>query len=403
MKQNKQTRLKIALAKAIINQYGYSKGPVWFINLTIDNIKQVAQAMNSPLCELFSSDEKFKKCVHQVIVLVEDWHKRFAINNVLLKFDKGFTLISDFQILRELERIMGDNLFNVSGLMLFGNNSGKYYSHALAQIKGQYILPDELIAYNRCRNKDVDADTHNYQAYGYGVAHLNFPFATSLEAAPRDKELGYVPIICNDGTLINKYDEIFGDYLSRYSFSWHVGAILCQKLTGVEDIVPRLMYYLLEDIARGKLTEQISRPVYSSSGYLKDVEILDVPLQYPTVLLSQRWAKGEVFFPVPDGIYEPIGHIYYKLPDNFPNHKTEQEYPIIKLPQAISDMANAQEPYWHRLCSVKPWKFHWWDDKDQEFCGEITHASLDTYKEVHESAWNRETYLTYFSTLEFKL
>ena len=178
---------------------------------------------------------------------------------------------------------------------------------------------------------------------------------------------------------------------------------MCQKLTGVEDIVPRLMFYLLEDIARGKLTEQISRPVYSSSGYLKDVEILDVPLQYPTVLLSQRWAKGEVFFPVPDDIYEAIGHIRYRLPDNFPNHKIESEYPIIKLPQAISDMANSQEPYWHHLCSVKPWKFHWWDDKDQEFFGEITHASLDTHKEIHESVWNRKTYLTYFSTLEFKL
>lgn len=403
MKQDKKTRLKIELAKAIVNQYGYSKGPVWFIDLTIGNIKQVAQEMNSPLCKLFSSDEKFKKCVHQVIVLAQDWYKRFAINNVLLKFDEGFNLISDFQILRELGRMMGDNLFSVSRLMLFGNNKGKYYSHAQAQIEGKYILPDDLIAYNRCRNKDAETDTHNYQAYGYGVANLNFPFATSLNVASRDKELGYVPIICNDGTLINKYVEIFGDYLSSYSYSWHVRAILCQKLSGVEDIVPRLMFYLLEDIARGKLTEQISCPVYSSSGYLKDVEILDVPLQYPTVLLSQRWAKGEVFFPVPDDIYEAIGHIRYRLPDNFPNHKIEAEYPIIKLPQAILDMANSQESYWHRLCPVKPWKFHWWNDKDQEFFGEITQASLDTHKEIHESVWNRETYLTYFSTLEFKL
>ena len=80
MKQDKQTRLKIALAKAIINQYGYAKGPVWFIDLTIGNIKQVAQEMNSPLCKLFSSDEKFKKCVHQVIVLAQDWYIMFCSN-----------------------------------------------------------------------------------------------------------------------------------------------------------------------------------------------------------------------------------------------------------------------------------------------------------------------------------
>ena len=88
---------------------------------------------------------------------------------------------------------------------------------------------------------------------------------------------------------------------------------------------------------------------------------------------------------------------------NRPAKVTYDGYVGIQNAVNVLDMANSQEPYWHRLCSIKPWKFHWWNDKDQEFFGEITHASLDTYKEIHESVWNRETYLTYFSTLEFKL
>ena len=75
----------VVLAQEIINQYGYSKGPVWFMDLRDENLKQVAEKINSPLCQFFHDKESREKVSYHIWNLCMDWQQYYAVNNVFIQ------------------------------------------------------------------------------------------------------------------------------------------------------------------------------------------------------------------------------------------------------------------------------------------------------------------------------
>lgn len=392
----------VVLAQEIINQYGYSKGPVWFMDLRDKNLKQVAEKINSPLCQFFHDKESREKVSYHIWKLCMDWQQYYAVNNVLIKedgsFDKDYyKLITDFVVLRELERLLGDEkkvsppLLSIPEPLTFGNNTylwdekGRFCSQARQYTNKKSQIPQNLWLYNHSRNLPGEAFTYNYQAYAYG-SMSSYPGYTRASISDKDKAKGYIGMAYPSFKKTDKNPDMFAEN------GWVDGLrpiVICQKLQSVEEIIPRLLYYLLEDIANQKIMDSIARPAYTSKGNFDTVEFTDTPLPYPKVLLSQHWKEGKIFFPLANS------SSYYNLPPNFPNHKIAKGGYPIKLPQAIIDMANTKEPYWHRLCPPEPWKFHWWDKQGNEHFGGITYASIKLLQWV--------SWYPYFADLEYNL
>ena len=398
----------VDLAEAVINQYGYSKGPVWFIDQTEDNISKVAEQINSPLYQI-----SFSKVCNIVLVqkCIEDWWRYYAVNNLLIKQQENqkrdsFCLISDFIILRELEKLIGNykgcRCF-IGAETKFGNNNnfwdekGRFGSLSAYLTKGKDNIPRDICKYNHIREFPDMAYTYNYQTCMWGGIE-SFPLNSRTTISDKDEAMGYIGVAY---PCFNQGDHPTGLFSKGKWDDVRSNIVLCQKLKGSEEVIPRLMYYLLEDISQKKKLDRICRP---SSSFPNKGEYEDIPLPYPKVLLSQYWQEGKVFFPAPATWRH--GSPEYQLPPNFPNHKIANGGYPIKLPQAIIDMANTKELYWHRLCPPEPWKFHWWDKQGKEHLGGISHASIDFQENTYyipDSFRYEKEWVPYFSNLKFNL
>ncbi len=293
------------IAWALITQYGYKFGPVYFIDLTSDNIIKVAEQINSPWMKDLRAlgTVSSLECIDYIQSVVYEWNRTFELTNRLVKWESIFpeeyknpdykptiyySLSGEYQMLAALCQMLAPNHLPINEICW--NDLSYSQLNAISELCG---IPANLLPRH----------VTNYFTDVKFAASCNFKF-------PNDDKL--------DGKLFNGIEY----YNLGYDSSGK--KLLLRTLTDKEKIIFIGVASIMESIAQGILTD----------------------CTYPPITVYQRWKKGERFFREFNVKYSS----YNQKP--FPSEMKQKSSHGLELPDAVKKLLASGEEYWHRFCPI---------------------------------------------------
>lgn len=315
----------IEIAKAVIEQYGYQNGPVWFIDETVENISKVARQINSPWQEKFQNYKNVTDCEHYryVSFVIFDWGRTFGLNNLLLKYHNytnryHYMIKSEYQILSRLVDVISKpDLFYIPECFLFEWKQIPVDMKYFILEKSNLQLPTFM-----------DYKIPNYQTSAVSSQEgetLSFPeMEVHSEICTHQNGCEYHYIGAEASSPI---------YSKQNDYNRN---IYVKQVIGIEKLVPMLMSSYMEGIAQGRLTK----------------------IHYPVQTLYQYWEKDEVFWANEGVSLSRLGYSTKRFSTKMP----KESFYGLGLPKAIEETLDSEEKFWHRKHPGLPWQLLRQDD-----------------------------------------